>query len=231
MPRLPGPVTIAHVAAVDIAVHWRWAPILVLSTLLAHQLLPVRYPLWQPGTVWLVSVVAIVATEGALLLHELSHALIARGRGQAVERIVFHGFVAETVVSEQPYHARHDAFIALAGPGSNLGLAGVIQIVRMVTESDGPLDVMLTLLLAVNLAMVALSLMPIGPSDGSRAVKAWLKIQVASQSEDQNDQDEQTKWRPTVVTPAATRAIAAAEQSDQQQDHENGQNHAGLVGK
>ena len=62
----------------------------------------------------------IVAGEVALLLHELSHAFVARRSGQAVERIVFHGFVAETIVGSGSLGPGQEALVALAGPAMNV---------------------------------------------------------------------------------------------------------------
>ena len=75
-------VTVARLDAIEIAFHWRWLPVLLLGTaLLGHAILPVRFPAWQPGAIWLTSAAAVLLGECALLLHELSHALAARRRG------------------------------------------------------------------------------------------------------------------------------------------------------
>ena len=68
--------------AIEIRVNWRWLPILVLGTwLLAQNVLPASFPGWAIGTNWLTSAAVVLAGEVALLLHELSHAMVARGRG------------------------------------------------------------------------------------------------------------------------------------------------------
>jgi hypothetical protein len=109
-------VTIARLGPIEITLNWRWAPVLVLGTfLLAQNVLPASFPSWAVGTTWVTSAAVVLAGELALLLHqrrgqgtaifswrshhELSHAVAARGHGQEVIGIVFHGFRAETVVS------------------------------------------------------------------------------------------------------------------------------------
>src|SRR5438876_526307 len=135
-------MTVARVQTIEITLNWRWAPVLVLATwLLAQNVLPARFPLWEVGTNWLTSAAAVVAGEIALLLHELSHGLVARGRGQEVTRIVFHGLRAETVVGEGLPEPAHEVLIALVGPGMNVVLAGLAQAVRLVLAASGPLDV------------------------------------------------------------------------------------------
>src|ERR1700716_231844 len=111
-------MTIARVQAIEIALNWRWMPVLLLCTwLLAQNVLPARFPLWEQGTTWLTSAAVVLAGELAVLLHALSHALAARGRGQLVTQIIFHGFQAETIAAEGPPAPGHEALIALVGPG------------------------------------------------------------------------------------------------------------------
>ncbi|MBV9547985.1 MAG: hypothetical protein JOY61_26725 [Chloroflexi bacterium] len=163
------PVTVARVSAIDIAIHWRWPAVVGLATLLlAHGVLPVRYPGWERSILWITSASAVLAAEAALLMHELGHALLARRRGHHVRRIVFHGFMAET----QMAHARPELVVALAGPGVNVALALTAGLLRYVSAPTGPLDVLLASVIVGNFAAAALSLVPVGESDGCRALRA-----------------------------------------------------------
>jgi Zn-dependent protease len=167
------------VLAVEIRLNWRWVPVLVLGTwLLAQNVLPARFPSWELGTTWLTATAVVLAGEVALLLHELSHAVVARGRGQEVLRIVFHGFQAETVCSEGLPAPAHEALIALVGPGVNLALAGFLEAVRLAFGTQGPADVVLVLLVLGNLAMALMSLVPVGGSDGGRALSAFRRARI-----------------------------------------------------
>ena len=173
LPAPPRTVTLARVQAVEIAVHWRWAGVLLCCTwLVAQNVLPSRFPLWEQSTMWLTAAVMVVGGEMALLLHELSHALTARCRGQQVTRIVFHGLQAETVIGQDIETPGHDALIALVGPGVNLVLAATCAALRAGLATDGPLDLVLLIQVLSNLAMAAMSLVPIGGSDGARALRA-----------------------------------------------------------
>jgi Zn-dependent protease len=163
-------LTVARLAAIDIAFAWRWVPVTVLGTvLLGYSVLPARFPTWDSPRTWLVSVAAVVACECGLLLHELGHALAARRSGQHVERIVFHGFVAETVLSAEP---THDVLVAVIGPATNLVLAAFLGALRLGFGSQEPLGALLVLLVLANLTMAAASLQPFGASDGARALRA-----------------------------------------------------------
>jgi Zn-dependent protease len=171
--RPPSAITVARVRAIEITLNWRWAPIMFLGTwLLAQNVLPARFPAWEISTSWLTSAAAVIAGEAALLLHELSHALVARRKGQRVRRIVFHGFQAHTVVDRSRAAPRDEATIALVGPGLNLALAMLAAVLRLALGTQGPLDVVVLVFVIGNAATAALSLVPLGASDGARALQA-----------------------------------------------------------
>jgi Zn-dependent protease len=174
-------ITIARVRAIEISLNWRWLPVLALGTwLLAVNIFPARFPSWEAITTWLTALAVVLAGELALLLHELGHALMARRRGQQVLRIVFHGFQAETVCSEGLAPPGHDELIALAGPGVNLTLAAILEMLRLVFATRGPVDVALVLLVIGNVAAAVTSLVPLGRSDGRRALVAFRRARNSS---------------------------------------------------
>jgi Zn-dependent protease len=215
--RPPRTVTVARVLAIEITLNWRWVPVLVLGTwLLAQDVLPASFPAWAVGTHWLTGAAIVLTGEAALLLHELSHALAARGHGQEVTRIVFHGFRAETIVTADLPTPAQEALIALVGPATNLALAGLAAMVRLAVATQGPVDVLLLSLVIGNAAMAAMSLAPMQGSDGWRALSALrraytaLDAEIASQGQDEHDQDDQAQRRPAGVAPTARMAEATA---------------------
>jgi Zn-dependent protease len=194
--RPPRAVTIARVQAIEISLNWRWAPVLLLGTwLLAQNVLPARFPTWEWSTTWLTAAAAVLAGEAALLLHELAHALTARWDGQQVTRIVFHGFHAVTQVDDGDMAPAHEMWIALAGPAINITLALAAACARVAFATQGPLDAFLLMLLIGNAAAAALSLLPVGGSDGARALnrrrrRVALEGEVPGQRQDKNDEDQ-----------------------------------------
>ena len=194
----PRALTIARLQAVDISLEWRWAPVLLLVTwLLAQNVLPARFPLWDATTSWLTALAAVLASEVALLLHEFGHATIARRYGMQVTRIVFHGFHAVTHVNSQTLPAR-ESLIALAGPCVNVTLAFGAQLLRSMIGSSEALDAFLLMLVLGNAAAAILSLVPVGASDGARALRGLrrrserydLEAQIPGQRQDENNQDQ-----------------------------------------
>jgi Zn-dependent protease len=167
-----GVLTVARLRTIEIALHWRWALMLGIATaLLAEYVFPPRVPDWDGPTLWLTSAAAVLASEVALLLHELSHALMARRYGLEVQRIVLHGLFAETMLRRGP-NPRHELLIALVGPAMNLALAASAQSTRLAVGTSGPGDIVLMLLVIGNMAAAAFSVVPFGASDGARALRA-----------------------------------------------------------
>jgi Zn-dependent protease len=180
--RPPRSLTVARVQAIEISLGWRWAPVLALGTwLLAQNVLPPRFPTWEWSTTWLTAVGAVVAGEVALLLHELAHALLARGHGQTVRQIIFHGFHAHTIVDPSGSAQAGQTLTALGGPAINVALAALAEGLRVVLQPQGPLDVFCLMLAVGNAAAAALSLVPLGESDGARALSG---LRLASRTRD-----------------------------------------------
>jgi Zn-dependent protease len=174
---IPGVVTVARVSAVDIAVHWRWVAALALGTIvLASYVLPSRLPGMEGWTLWLVALGAMLVSEATLLLHELGHAVAAKGLGQQVERIVFHGLMAETILGQTAPGPGREALIALTGPCISILVGAAIAVTRLWLEPGSPLDAAARLLMFGNLGLAVLSLVPIGHSDGGRAVRALRRV-------------------------------------------------------
>lgn len=166
-------LTLARVAAIDITINWRWPAVLVLVTvLLGHAVVPSRFPAWETSTTWLFSGLVVLFGEAALLLHELAHALLLRRNGQHVERIVFHGLIAETVAASQGLAPMRELVVALSGPLMNLAVAGALSVLHALLRLEGPADVLLLLGVFANVAMAVASLLPVGHSDGARALRA-----------------------------------------------------------
>src|SRR5260370_16498589 len=92
------------------------------------------------------------------------------GEGRGGGGIMCPGFQGETIAAAGLPAPAHEALIALVGPGMNVALAGLAEALRLGFATQGPVDVALLLLVLSNVAMAAMSLLPLGGSDGDRAL-------------------------------------------------------------
>ncbi len=131
----------------------------------------VAYYLWDLSWESLMFGVAVVAS---LLLHELSHACVARVFGNVPIRITFHGLGACVRLRRELGNTWRDALIAFAGPASNL-LAGVLAFYcAKLCRVDMPsIRHVLCCIAVVNGIIAGLNLLPAYPLDGGRLFR-WF---------------------------------------------------------
>ncbi|GAB2977939.1 site-2 protease family protein [Nocardioides montaniterrae] len=139
----------------------------------------------QPGLgAWkyAVGVVFAIALYGAVLLHEASHALVARRFGYRVEAITLHFLGGATTIDRESENARQEFWIAVVGPITSL-LVGGAAIGLVLVVPDGLSRLVLEGLAVSNLYIGVLNLVPALPLDGGRVLKSavWAASGRASQ--------------------------------------------------
>lgn len=125
------------------------------------------------GVVTLVAFVAVLFV--AILWHELGHALAFRAYGFS-PRISVHGMGGHTG-SDEILSPGRDVVVSLAGPAAGLVLgAAVLAVASPASPLDarGVVDITLSLVAWVNLALGLFNLIPMIPLDGGRVVSAIL---------------------------------------------------------
>lgn len=176
--RLFAAVPIGRVGGVPVLVHWSVLIIMVLvSWALAGQALPVAFP-GRPAWRYAASAVGAAAVFLlGLLAHEVSHALVARRNGVAVERITLwmFGGVAEL----QGEAATPGAELRIAGVGPLVSLAfgvgfGAGAIVADAAGADGLWVGTLSWLAGINVVLAVFNMLPGAPLDGGRLLRAAL---------------------------------------------------------
>ncbi|MHB1431285.1 MAG: site-2 protease family protein, partial [Streptosporangiaceae bacterium] len=115
---------LGRVAGIPVGVHWTVGVILLLiADMLGMSVLPAAREGLPAVVYWTVAVLGAVVFAGSLLVHELSHAIVAKRHGVRVRSITLWmlGGVAE--LDDDPPNPTADLRIALAGPASSLALA------------------------------------------------------------------------------------------------------------
>jgi Zn-dependent protease/CBS domain-containing protein len=126
-------------------------------------------------TRYLVAAAFVILLYVSVLVHELSHSLVARGYGLPVRRILLYplGGISE-IDKEAPTPGREFA-IAAAGPALSLLLGGIgWGLSQVVTE--GVAGALIRQLMFANIIVGLFNLLPGLPLDGGRMLRAviWL---------------------------------------------------------
>ncbi len=115
---------------------------------------------------------------GSVVVHEIGHAVAARGVGARVDRIVVNLWGGHTVFGHSGLRPGSSALVALAGPAGNLLLAALGWLAGMLLEPVAmtmPAAWLLArALLVTNLLVAGFNLLPGLPLDGGHIVEALV---------------------------------------------------------
>ena len=175
---LRGTIRLGRIFGIDIGLHFSWFIIAALLTMsLAGHLYAVTRE-WPNALIWTAAGIAALAFFAAILLHELSHAAVARARGLPVLSITLFAFGGLARMGRDAADARTEFWMGLAGPIASvligvaaLGLASLLGWNYSATP-DTPGMVMLVWFGFINITLAAFNMIPGFPLDGGPVLRA-----------------------------------------------------------
>jgi len=172
---------IGRIAGIDIRIHWSW---LAIFALLLYWLAEGfysdvdAYSEWSDAERWVASGVTTVFFFVSILLHELSHSLVARRLGLPVQNITLFIFGGVSSLAQEPDSAGQEFKMAIVGPLMSffLGIvAGVIAVVFWAYDAQDTVPGAVAAYLAfINIAVGIFNMLPGYPLDGGRVLRATL---------------------------------------------------------
>jgi len=169
-PRPPGTFRIGQLAGADVLVSSTW---FIVAALIAVVIAP-RIEEARPdlGALKYVAGLAFaVILYLSVLLHEASHAYVARHYGYRVTAITLHFLGGMTAMESEAKRPRQEFWIAFVGPITSIAVGGAALGLWFVTP-DGLLLVAVEGLAGANLLVGVINLVPGLPLDGGRVLKA-----------------------------------------------------------
>jgi len=169
-PRPPGTFKIGTIAGSDVLVTSSW---FVVAALIAIVVAP-RAEAVQPGLgAWkyVAGLAFAIVLYLSVLLHEASHALMAKHYGFPVSTITLHFLGGVTAIEAEAKKPRQEFWIAVVGPLTSLAI-GVGALGLWFVLPDGLLLMVVEGLAFGNLMVGALNLVPGLPLDGGRVLKS-----------------------------------------------------------
>jgi len=167
----PGSVRLGSVFGVDVFVRASW---FVIALIIASLLEP-RIESVHPGLgIWkyVAGVGFAVLLYGSILLHEMSHALVAQRAGLPVRSITLEFLGGSTHIDAEAKTAGQEFRIAVVGPLTSLAVGGAALLVLLWTEPSGLTELAVQGLAGTNLVVGVLNLVPGLPLDGGRVLRA-----------------------------------------------------------
>lgn len=166
------------IGGVQIAVDFSW---LIIFVLVFWSLTAGYFPNLHPGYPWseyfVVGLVCTLLFFASVVIHELSHAIVANRLGDTVKRISLFIFGGMAQMSAEPATARNELLIAGVGPLTSL-ILGVLFCSVPYALQLSPSWPMWTSVFEylgfINIALAIFNLLPGFPLDGGRIFRAAL---------------------------------------------------------
>ncbi|MCW2796661.1 site-2 protease family protein [Nocardioides sp.] len=170
-PRSPGTFKVGTIAGSDVLVSSSW---FLVAGLIAVVMAP-RVEEVSPGLGALKYVAGLafaVVLYLSVLLHEASHAIVAKRYGFPVTSITLHFLGGMTAIEGEARKPREEFWIAVVGPLTSLAVGGAAVLGLWGLALEGLLLMALQGLAGANLIVGVLNLIPGLPLDGGRVLKA-----------------------------------------------------------
>ena len=126
------------------------------------------------GTRYVVAAVFVVLLYVSVLIHELSHSVVARGYGLPVRRILLYPLGGFSEIEREPPTPGREFLVSAAGPALSLVLAAVGFGLMHVVSPDTIAGVLVSQLRWANLVVGLFNLLPGLPLDGGRMLRAVI---------------------------------------------------------
>ena len=169
---------LGRIFGIDIEIDYTW---FIIFFLVAAGLSSGWFAKYLPdmslGARWLIAAFTTVLFFASVLLHELSHSLVAIRNGLNISGITLFLFGGVSKMTEEPRSAGAEFKIAIAGPVTSMMLAAVFLIAAQFLKGAAGGNVLGTVFLwlgYVNGMLAVFNLLPGFPLDGGRVLRAGL---------------------------------------------------------
>jgi Zn-dependent protease/CBS domain-containing protein len=129
------------------------------------------------GVLWTMGFLGAMGLFISVLLHELGHAVVARGYGISMSGITLFIFGGVAEMKDEPPSAKAEFWIAIAGPIVSVLLAVGLSLIAGALHQVGA-DITITVVVGwlgfINGILVVFNMLPAFPLDGGRVLRAIL---------------------------------------------------------
>ena len=162
----------------EIRIDLSWVVLAILvAWSLSAGLFPFRYEGLPSHMYWIMGIVGAIGLFFSIIVHEMSHSLVARRFGIPIKGITLFLFGGVAEMKQEPPTPKAEFMMAVAGPFSSICLAGVFYVFSQITKSAGGSEAVygvINYLAWINGILAVFNLVPAFPLDGGRMLRAVL---------------------------------------------------------
>lgn len=172
------PISLFKIWGFEIKINLSWLILAALVTWsLAKGLFPEYYKDLSAASYWWMGAAGAVGLFISIILHELSHSLVARKAGMTIKGITLFIFGGVSEMEDDPPDSRTEFIMAAAGPLASLLISIVMFLLDYWGQKTGwPVEVngVVSYLAWINILLAVFNLMPAFPLDGGRVLRSIL---------------------------------------------------------
>ncbi len=180
---------VAKIYQIPIRLHFSLVLVFFLiAWTLAYGFMPQYSPGMNQVNYWIMSITGTIILFLSVLLHELSHSIVAISYGIRVRQIMLFIFGGVSDIEEEPKEFKKEFKMAIAGPAVSLVLSAIFAVFWWLTSipitSSSPDNFYNTALIMINgiffysaflnLILGIFNLVPAFPMDGGRILRSLL---------------------------------------------------------
>ena len=173
-------IKLGRIFGIKIGLHFTWVIIALLLTFSLATRFQAMHPGWGPGVAWATAIITGALFFAAIIVHELSHALVAKLRGLPVRSITLFALGGVAQIEKEAADAKTEFWMGIVGPITSavlgficLGLARTLGW-TMLAEPGTPVMAMLVWLGYINIGLALFNMIPGFPLDGGRVLRAVI---------------------------------------------------------
>ncbi|MBM3925691.1 MAG: hypothetical protein FJ320_06830 [SAR202 cluster bacterium] len=189
-------ISLGRVLGIPLGVSYSWFLILGLVTFVLSRQYGDLYPAWSAAQQWTLGIVSSVLFFASVLVHELSHSVLAIRKGIPVKGITLFIFGGVSQISREAERPFSGFIISAVGPFSSLILCGLFAGLYFAFDRFGDhLGALFFTLAWINFSLAAFNLLPGFPLDGGRVLRSIIWAATNSY------------WRATLMATRAGQAM------------------------
>src|SRR5438105_9159315 len=173
-------IKLFRIWGIQIGLHFSWLLIALLVVLSLAGQFQATNPQWGTNVVWAVSILTAILFFAAIVLHELSHAAIAKMRGLPVKSITLFALGGVAQIEKEASDPKTEFWMGIVGPITSALIGGLCLAVAALIGWDpaarhqSPPLAMLVWLGVINIALAVFNMIPGFPLDGGRVLRAII---------------------------------------------------------
>ncbi|MFZ3085789.1 MAG: M50 family metallopeptidase, partial [Candidatus Hydromicrobium sp.] len=129
-------IKLFKVFGIEIRLDYSWFIIFALfAYFFGFIYFPSVLPGLNKGLLALITVITVIFIFISVLIHEMSHSLVARRKGTSVEKITLFLFGGMAQIEKEPETPNSELIMAIAGPAASFVVAAIFGVIWFFTKN------------------------------------------------------------------------------------------------